>query len=324
MQFVTTRQEKLTIGKNTTNNKCEEIQMNRKKAAAIDLGTNTAHLLIAESMESGFEIVFKKRHYVFLADMGMEIIKQDAQLRLFKALDNFYYEIDHRSVEKIIVTSTEAFRKASNGEEVIDQIQRKYGWTVEIISGDREAELIYKGVKSIVNLNSGNYLIMDIGGGSVEFIITEKDEMVWKASFPIGIAKLHNLDLINDPLNENDILVIKNYLHNALGALDEQLKTFHPITLIGAAGSFEILTQKKSPSDSICPIVKTEVFLHYLNEVIGLNEEDRAKLAWIPKERAKYVIMAILLIQVAIEITGTQEIIVSPYSLKEGLISEYF
>ncbi len=298
--------------------------MKKNTAAVVDLGTNTAHLLIARKNDKSFEILFKKRHYVFLAEKGIERIAPEAEDRLFVALDDFRQKIEECDSGHVIITGTEAFRMAENGFEILDKITAEYGWQVQIISGDREAELIYKGVKSIIDIRIGNYVMMDIGGGSVEFIISENGIMAWKNSFPIGIATLHNFPFITDPIDLNGIAKIKEYIYEEVEQLREELRKYHDIRLIGAAGSFEILTKPPSDSSQKYAVVKTKEFLKYLEEVIELSEEERAKLAWIPKERAKYVIMAILLIQVAIELTGTREIVISPYALKEGLVSEYF
>ena len=147
--------------------------MKKNTTAVIDLGTNTAHLLIAQKNDKSFEVLFKKRHYVFLAEQGIERITSEAADRLFEALDDFHQKIEECDSGHVIITGTEAFRMAENGFEILDKITAEYGWQVQIISGDREAELIYKGVKSIIDIRIGNYVMMDIGGGSVEFIISE-------------------------------------------------------------------------------------------------------------------------------------------------------
>jgi len=164
---------------------------------------------------------------------------------------------------------------------------------------------------------------MDIGGGSVEFIISRNGDIIWKNSFPIGIAKLHNLPFAPDPLDEKGKRDVKKYIRKETTAFTDELKNYKDIRLIGAAGSFEILAKKHTDPSQKYSVIKTQEFLSYLKEVIDLSEEERAELTWIPTERAKYVIMAILLIEVAIEMTGTKEIIISPYALKEGLVSEY-
>lgn len=298
--------------------------MKKNTAAVIDLGTNTAHLLIAQKNDKGFEILFKKRHYVFLAEQGIERITSEAEDRLFEALDDFHQKIEECDCGQVLITGTEAFRRAENGLGILHKIQAEYGWEVQIISGGREAELIFKGVKSVIDIKSGNFVIMDIGGGSVEFIICKDGHMIWKNSFPIGIATLHNLSFITDPIDQKGIVAVKEYIYEEVRLLREELIKYRDIHLIGAAGSFEILAKQPSDTKQKYAVVKTKEFMKYLEEVIALSEEERAKLAWIPKERAKYVIMAILLIQVAIELTGTREIVISPYALKEGLVSEYF
>jgi len=293
-----------------------------KKVSIIDLGTNTAHLLIAEQIEGGLKVLKKKRHYTFLAESGIEQITIEAQKRLFFALANFDLIVKEFKSPNCVIIGTEAFRIAKNGGEILRNIKQEYGWDVEIVSGNREAILIYEGVRQVVNLSVGNFVIMDIGGGSVEFVISKNGKLEWKKSFPIGIAKIFNNFFSNNSLTSRDLLKHSEKIRNVFLPLEIALKKYNPVTLVGAAGSFEILIKKTNDSGS--QVLNKDVFLNKMEEIINLSEEERARVSWIPEERAKYVTAAILLIRIALDITNSKKIIVSPFSLKEGLAAEWF
>ena len=291
----------------------------------IDLGTNTAHILIATFVNGDLKPLQKKRHYTFLAENGIENISSSAQERLLKALDDFKQLEYSYNAEKTLIVGTEAFRLAKNGQQILDHISNNYNWNVEIISGEREAELIFKGVQQIVDIEIGNYLVMDIGGGSVEFIIASNNQIKWKESFPIGIANIFNEHLSSKALTHRDLKSISETLIKQLKPLALAINKFKDLTLIGAAGSFEVLTKNNSYKDDLkYKEVSRENFLALMREVINLSEEQRSEVAWIPKERVKYVTAAILLIRVAMNITSSKKIIISPYALKEGLAAEWF
>jgi len=294
-----------------------------KKVAVIDLGTNTAHILIATITNNKLNVVHKKRFYTFLAENGIEKISEEAIDRLFSALTEFKSICTHHCITKVKVTGTEAFRKANNGRDITDRIVSEFGWGVEIISGDQEADLIYKGVKEAVPISQGNYLIMDIGGGSVEFIITSESKAIWRQSFPIGIAKIYNGPHMREELSLEDIRLIKSDIIKVLSPLVKEIKKYNPLTLVGAAGSFEILTKEiiKNHGEIHCEISKMD-FLKLMDEVIHLSPTERAKVSWIPEERAQYVTAAIILIQIAAEMCRGDKILISLYALKEGLASE--
>ena len=289
----------------------------------IDLGTNTAHLLIAEKSKNELSILHKKRHYTFLAEDGINRISSEAINRLNLALSDFESLINKFRVLECHVVATEAFRKAENGKTIIDSITKGYKWNVEIITGDREAILIFKGISQIVNIQKGTYVVMDIGGGSVEFIISHQGKMTWKKSFPIGIANIFNKYMSHNSLTYRDLDIIQNDLYVVLRPLTEQIRIQKNATLIGAAGSFEILTKNLTKKDDlIYQEVSHQDFLTLMNEVLLLSEKERAKVTWIPKERIKYVTAAIILIKAALHITQSDKIIISPYAMKEGMAAE--
>ncbi|MDQ4140147.1 MAG: phosphatase, partial [Bacteroidota bacterium] len=176
--------------------------MKNRRIALIDMGTNTFHLLIAEIKPEGEpETLVKLKESVKLGQDGISLgaIAPDAVERALQTLTNFKVEIDKYDVSEVRAVATSAVRNAANGAKLTAAILKQTGIEVEVISGDREAELIYYGVKLALEIGSERSLIIDIGGGSVEFIICDGDTIFWKQSFEIGAQRLMDKFFINDP-----------------------------------------------------------------------------------------------------------------------------
>ena len=140
------------------------------RIAVIDLGTNTFHILIAEAQaDHSFKDLHRQRFFVKLAEEGIETIGEAPLERGFKALTHFKNLIEELQVIKVKAIGTAALRTASNGPAFVQQVKEKLGFQIELISGDQEATFIHKGVSLAVPFKEQNYLLMDIGGGSVEY-----------------------------------------------------------------------------------------------------------------------------------------------------------
>ena len=163
-----------------------------KLVAIIDCGTNTFHLLIIQEQGDVAKELYRDRVAVRIGKGGIsdgKIIPEAAD-RAITTLKDFKKTIDLYDVKEIHAFATSAFRNASNGEDVRDLIMDRTGINIEIISGEREAELIYEGVNAALAIGKEPALIMDIGGGSVEFIIATENDLLWKHSFEIGSTNM--------------------------------------------------------------------------------------------------------------------------------------
>jgi len=161
------------------------------KIAVIDLGTNTFHLLVIElDKDKSWRKLLHKRITVKLGQKGINknIIAPAPFKRGLKAFESFSEDIRKFKPKKIYAFGTAALRSASNGKDFLKILKQQFGINVTVISGKQEANLIYLGVKQAVKLGDKKSLIMDIGGGSVEFIIADARKAYWKGSYKLGAA----------------------------------------------------------------------------------------------------------------------------------------
>ena len=297
----------------------------RKKYAVIDLGTNTFHLLIAENNSSGtFNELYRHRIFVNLAENGIHTIGPMPFERGLNAINIFKEKLIEFEVSSIQSFGTAALRTASNGLDFINKLYLETGIKVLLIPGEREADLIYKGVRQAVELGTTKSLIMDIGGGSVEFIIADQSGIEWAQSFPIGVSVLYNDFHKTDPISTDEKEVLFHYFSQELSPLLDQLKSFSPSTLIGASGTFDVLENVlcNKKVNEIHGIVDVTDFYPFFEHLISTKLHQRFDMEEIPDSRAEMIIVAVLLIDFILKKTPIQKISVSAYAMKEGMLME--
>ncbi len=201
---------------------------------------------------------------------------------------------------------------------------------MEIISGEREAELIYKGVKHALKIGEQPELIMDIGGGSTEFIIANDKKLFWKYSFLLGVSRLMEKFQPSDPITKEEIQIIENYLNTELNPLWEALKQNPVETLIGSSGSFdsfaEIIGHKYHE-----PFVLNNKTEHTFNmnetfivfeELIKSHREQRLQTKGLIEMRVDMIVLSAILVKFVLQKSGIKNMRLSTYSLKEGVMWE--
>lgn len=296
------------------------------KAAAIDLGSNTFHLVIFEKRPTGDLIeLYRKRHHVFLSQGGVEKISDASWARAQKAITDFKRTLGEIPVHKLGIIGTAALRKASNGRELKSYIERELKEEVQVISGKREAELIAKGVLWELKEKAHNGIIMDIGGGSVEFIHLDNGQVKWLQSFPLGVGVLHNQFPHKEPISNSTIINIKDYIIQGANELLDYVSDKSISHLIGCSGSFEIIPAIKEgtyPPKESYEHITLDDFHSIKQRLFKMNLEERKELAGLPPVRAELIVVAFILMDLLIEKLAIKDISISKYAVKEGLISE--
>jgi len=307
--------------------------MKSRRLALIDMGTNTFHLLISEinPTEEPVSLV-KLKEPVKLGQDGISrgAIAPDAIERALKTLTTFKAEIDKHEVQEVRAVATSAVRNASNGLKLVNAIRDQIGIDVEVISGDREAELIYYGVKSALEIGSECSLIIDIGGGSVECIICDEETIHWKKSFEIGAQRLMDKFFITDPISAADAEAEMEFLEKELQPLTEAVARYKPCVLIGSSGTFDTLCDidvRRKGLDRTCdPCTEADLtlsdFYEIYDAILKKTRSERLAIPGMMEMRVDMIVVATILIDFVLENYELNKIRVSSYALKEGLLSE--
>jgi exopolyphosphatase/guanosine-5'-triphosphate,3'-diphosphate pyrophosphatase len=299
------------------------------RLAVIDLGTNTFHLLIVERKDGQLINLHQQRIAAKLGAGGINqnLLTEPAIIRALNALAEFKNKLSAFGVQSVFCFGTSAIRNASNKEELIGRIKSATGISVKVISGDEEAELIYKGVSAAIKMELEPNLIVDIGGGSVEFIIANKEEIFWKQSVEIGGQRLIEKFKPHDPIKVEEIHVLETYFKQQLSVLIDQLTIYKPISLIGSSGSFDTLseiycTNEELPYYPESPetLLSIGAFYSIHQLLITKNREERMKIPGMIELRVDMIVVGSCLIKFLLDSYDFQSIRVSTYSLKEGVL----
>lgn len=298
-----------------------------KNFCIIDLGTNTFNMLIADPAG---QRVYSEKIAVKLGKDGINkgIITDEAFERAIQAMMYFKEKATREDAGQIVAIATSAVRNASNGQKLMYEIFQKTGVRVKVISGLEEAELIYKGVRAALSLGEDISLIIDIGGGSVEFILGDHQRMYWSQSFEIGAQRLYDLFHTSDPIPPSRVDALNEYLETKLQPLFTATLLHRPIVLVGSSGTFDTLAEidwikKGGPLNSNTPteyLLAQPDYQSIAEEIIAKPREARMNIPGMIDMRVDMVVVACVLINFIKKRLNLRDIRVSSYALKEGVL----
>lgn len=290
------------------------------KKAIIDLGTNTFNLLIGTIDETEVKIEFATKVPVLLGMGGINegIIAPDALDRAKTTLREYKNHCDDAGVTSILGLGTSAMRAARNANEIIDFAKKELGIDIFVISGEEEAALIYDGV-NLIHTFTEEGMIMDIGGGSTEYILANHDGVVTSASFDIGVSrvfqKLGNPEVFTDATYGE----IDSFFNDVAG---DFFKNHEVDLLIGASGSFEtmyeMIFEQKFPAANATVEIPLDKLRSAIDWSLKSTLQERIDHPWIVPMRKNMLPVAAYCILWTIEKLETKKVVISPYSLKEG------
>jgi exopolyphosphatase/guanosine-5'-triphosphate,3'-diphosphate pyrophosphatase len=258
-------------------------------------------------------------------------------------------------VKDVRIFATSAVREASNGHEFVAKVKKHLNFDMEVISGDREAELIFEGVVQTTEEIKEDYLIMDIGGGSTEFIFVRDQKPLWRKSYLLGVSRLHGMLNPASRINQDDVNRLRSHLNKELQDLISFLKENPVRVLVGSSGSFDTLfdmyqfAKAKDSSKDVSQDASQDSAKGFterstesstegsrkLNEIpfnaypsihqwlVGSTLEERLKHPSIPQMRAEYMPLSTYLVKFILEQSSFNKIYQSEYALKEGVLAHY-
>ncbi len=295
------------------------------KIGVIDLGTNTFTILIAEVVENEpFKEVLRDRIHVNLASEGIALIAEKPFERGLAAMNFFAEKLKTFEVEKVRAVGTAALRTAANGRDFVKKVKEETGISIEIIDGEEEASLIYGGVSAAYPFGDDYGIIMDIGGGSVEFILANKDGFRWKQSFPIGVAVLYNEFHHSNPMSATEIEATRVFLEKKLQPLFDVLEKYPVKTLIGASGTFDVLERiyVKEKSNPLYTSISTADAYDFYHQVKDKTEVERLSIGNFAPERNVMIVVAMVLMTFVIEKCKIESVVACAYAMKEGILKK--
>ncbi|WP_229725398.1 Ppx/GppA phosphatase family protein [Hymenobacter baengnokdamensis] len=305
-----------------------------RRLALIDMGTNTFHLLIVEDRPGQLpHVLVRTKVGVRLGEGGISKgeIAPLPYARALQTMRGFKEEIELHQATEVRATATSAMRVSRNGPDLVRDILETTGIQVETIAGDREAELITKGIRQAVALGPEKHLLVDIGGGSVECIIADADTIFWKHSFEIGAQRLLD-QFFPAPAGVFPAASLQGeleFLAEQLAPLTAAVAEFGPLAgLVGSSGSFDTLAdlsvgqvRKEADLPPSTPLPLADFEQHFA-QLLTLDHAGRVALPGMFAMRADMLVVASVIIKYMLTTYNLTTITTSAFALKEGLLAE--
>jgi len=301
------------------------------RTAIIDIGTNTINLLIADVRdEKTYNIILETAYPAKLGRGGINSKKilPEAMERGMTALRTHLNTIKNYRVTKVVCIATSAMRDASNSHDFVSMVKHELNLDIKIIDGQKEAQLIFDGVKQVVPIDNKPVMILDIGGGSNEFIIANNNGITWKHSFNLGVARLLDMFKPTDPITKDEIKKIEQHIEKELRVLFDIIQQHKVDTLIGASGSFDtvaaIIAAIHHPQFDITQASTYPISLPFFNELhqrlLKSNYKERLKMNGMAIHRIDTIVLATIFINFIIREFSIKEMWQCSFALKEGSI----
>jgi len=305
------------------------------RIAGIDIGTNTLRLLIVESTECAWKEISSDRKMTRLGEgfSKNQKLTPSAIQRTLEALKSFYRAIQQFYCDEVLCVATSAVREARNQNEFLSLAKKEIPFKIRVISGEEEARLTWLGVCHSFSPSTDYQIMIDIGGGSTEWILANRENILDKISLPIGAVSLTEQFLFSDPPDLNELNHMKNNIRISLARVKESfLKILNPlpsmarITWVGTAGTVTTLSAMAQKLDQysfekVNGFVLTQSAVEGLYQIIvSKRKEERIGLKGLETGREDIILAGTVILLETMLYFDFNQIQVSDYGLREGII----
>ncbi len=303
--------------------------MKEKNLAAIDLGTNSFHMVIVKVRSDGTtESLFREKESVRLGQGSEDysLIQADAIERGIACLKRFKALADTHKAE-IRAIGTSALREAENRDVFLKRARKEAGIRVEIINGLEEARLIYLGILQGLPVYNKRILMIDIGGGSTELLVGEKEDILFSQSLKLGAVRLTEKFFRKEFLDANDLQKCRFHIEALLFPIQETIQKLKPEIAVGSSGSVTsvgsmILAKKREKRDRLNGFEFSYADLMGIRQMI--NEaptlKKRMKIPGLEEKRADIIVAGSLVLEEIFRTFRLKKCIISDFALREGIV----
>ena len=290
--------------------------------AAIDIGSNAMRLAIAHSTSNLIHISFKSREPVRLGTTVFDsgLIEKPIYEDLKNALLTFRNQLDNHNVKKFRAVATSAMREAKNNSEVVENLYKDTGIKIEIISGQEEARLVALAIEQKINLKKGSFLLIDIGGGSIELIAMTNGQQIKKKSFVLGTVRL--LQLHKTKFNGQNLEDwLPKYLQEEL---TDYFTDLPPLPYsVGTGGNMDRFVKLKTfVSNHDEDFLTSDEMEALYNELKSVDYNERIAKFCLKPDRADVIIPAAIATKTILSMAQSKKIYLPQVGLKDGLLHE--
>ena len=319
------------------NGASQAVNADQRRIAAIDIGTNSFHLLVAavDPKLRTFRIIQAEKATTRLGERDPETgeLTEAAMQRGLETLRQFRDLAASHRVEQIVTAATSAVREAPNGRDFLQTILDDLGMEVDLVSGPEEARLIYLGVLSGMPFGDRPHLLLDIGGGSTELILADGRDARALTSTRVGAVRLQRDFVRDDPMPPQRRSFLQAFIQGSLEpAVDKVRRRIKPgetpvlVATSGTAmaiGSLAASEEERPPRKLHGYRVTRQSLNQVVDRLITMTPAQRRELAPINDRRAEIIVPGALILQTTMKMLGVGEFVLSERALREGLIVDW-
>jgi len=300
------------------------------RIAAIDVGTNSIHMIVAEVHPDGsFQVVDREKDMVRLGTGGLDgrPLTRETSATALDTLARFRRLADSRQVDEILAVATSAVREAPNGGEFVAEVARRTGIEIRVISGLEEARLVYAAATYGVEATTGTSVVVDIGGGSTEVAVGEAGDMRSSRSLKLGVIRLADRFVRSDPLKPSDERRLVAHIRaKAADYLAEVRATGYRrvIATSGTALNLGEIVLHPSAAAAMNHARLPADALHALRkQLVASDVRRRLRMPALDSRRSDIIVAGAVLADTLVRLLGATEIVLCDFSLREGLVLDF-
>ena len=296
-----------------------------ERVASIDIGTNTILLLIAEIDDGELNSLFEKETIVRLGE-GLQkngILSNEAMERGLQTLAQYLERCQELKVQRIYAAGTNALREAKNSGEFLNLAKEKMNLSIEVISGEEEARLSFLAVAKDLKEMGGRVIVVDVGGGSTEFILGEDGRVTQWVSLPLGSVRFTEQFLISDPVREGEW----ERMDEEIGErLIDVPRPDMPLSMVAVGGTATTLASVEQglkefvPEKIHCFVLKKEALRNQLFLYRSKTLDERKKIPGLPPPRADVILAGAAILYRAMDELKCSSVLISCHGVRYGLL----
>lgn len=303
------------------------------RIAAIDIGTNSIHMVIARATgPASFEVVDREREVVQIGrgSFTRGRLRADAIRRTLDALARFVALARRHQVDRILCTATAAVRESRNGGAFVSAARAACGVAPRVIPAAEEGRLIWLAVKSALQLDAAPALILDIGGGSMQMVVGDRDRLMAVHSVPLGALRLTETVLDGDPPTRRELQRLRRTVRDEARAALAAVAGLSPARVFGSSGSIHALAQASHELETGQPLTQVnghvferEALARLTRRMQRMDRAARERLPGIDAPRAEIILPGAVVLLHVLDTLGAESITLSDFGVREGLVTDY-
>jgi exopolyphosphatase/guanosine-5'-triphosphate,3'-diphosphate pyrophosphatase len=302
------------------------------RLAAIDLGSNSVHMVVADMSADGrILVVDRVKEMVRLGRRAFTTGSLTAETMELaeRTVATFGRLARARHVQRLRAVATSAVREAENGEAFVRRLRRHTGMPVDVISGLDEARLIFRGVKHALGLEGGPFLLVDVGGGSVELTLVEDGRPLWMKSVPLGVARMTERFFPKDPPTTRQVRALERHVARTVGDLLDRARRRGVVAAIGTSGTITTLVGMARLANGVEDAgrlhgasVDREAIHALRRRILAVDARARAELPGMDAKRVDLMPAAAVLVDAILTRVRVPQLTVCGWALREGVLLE--